>query len=223
MITSKTFRFLADLKKNNERDWFLAHEDAYKEARSEMEDLVTFLINRIGAFDPSVKAVDPRKSIFRIYRDVRFGKDKSPYKTHFGAHISGAAKAKDFHDRAGYYVHIEPGASMLGGGAYMPSPVWLKAIRQAIDRDGGSLKKIVTSASFKNYFGELEGEALKRNPPGFRPDHLFMDLLKHKSFLAMHALKDKDVLAGGFPKHAEAVFKAMQPLNQFVNEALEDA
>jgi uncharacterized protein (TIGR02453 family) len=220
------FKFLKDLKAHNDRAWFQENRERYDNFVK--LPLLAFIgdvggdlakISRQLVADPSPTG----GSMFRIHRDTRFAKDKSPYKTHFGAHISGAAKAKDFHDTAGYYIHIEPGASLMGGGAYMPSPVWLKAIRDAIDRDGGSLKKIVTSASFKKYFGKLDGEVLKRNPPGFRPDHLYMDFLKHKSFLAMHSLKDKDVLAPGFPKHAETVFKAMLPLNRFLNEALEEA
>lgn len=220
MITAKTFRFLADLKKNNHRDWFNANKPRYLEAKDGFEALVAELIQRTGAFDASVKGLDPRKSVFRIHRDTRFAKDKSPYKTHFGAHLS--ASKQDFHDRAGYYLHLEPGNSFFGGGAYQPSPEWLKAIRRAIDVDGGSLKKIVTSASFKKLFGALQGETLKKVPPGFRPDHLFGDLLRHKDFLAMHRLTDKDVLAPGFAKQATAMFKAAKPLGDFVNEALED-
>lgn len=221
MITSKTFRFLSDLKKHNERDWFQAHKDAYLEAKGEFEALVAELIVRIAAFDPSVKGLEARKCVFRINRDTRFSKDKSPYKINFGAHMSPAAK--DYQERAGYYIHLEPGASFLGIGSYMPQPEKLKAIRQAIDRDGGTLKKIVNGAGFKKTFGKMEGEQLKTTPQGYRPDHLFIDLLRYKSFLAMHPIKDKDILAPGFAKQAGAVFKSAMPFNQFLNEALESA
>lgn len=220
MITAKTFRFLADLKKNNDRDWFQANKPRYLEAKEEFEALVAELIQRIGAFDPAVKGLDARRCIYRINRDTRFSKDKSPYKSNIGAYLSAARN--DFHDCAGYYIHIEPGNCFLGGGAYQPSPEWLKAIRRAIDVDGGSLKKIVTSAIFKKHFGAMEGETLKKAPQGYRPDHLFVDLLRHKDFLAMRKLKDKDVTSPGFAKEAAAVFKAAKPLGDFLNEALED-
>ena len=219
MISPKTFRFLSDLKKNNDRAWFQDNKDRYLEAKAEFEDLVADLIGRIGAFDPAVKGVDPKKCVFRINRDTRFAKDKSPYKTNLGAHL-GSSENK-FHNRAGYYIHLEPGASFLAGGAYMPSPEWLKAIRGSIDRDGGELKRILASAGFKKIFGTMEGEQLKKAPQGFRPDHLYVDLLKYKSFLAMHKVKDKEIQSPDFAKQAGAVFKALQPFDRFLNEALE--
>lgn len=220
MITAKTYRFLSDLKKNNDRAWFKDHEAAYREAKGDVEALVADLIARIAAFDPEVKGVDARKCVFRIFRDARFSKDKSPYKSNFGAHISGAANK--YQSRAGYYLHIEPGGSFLGGGAYTPPADWLKAIRGAIDRDGGSLKAILAAAAFKKHFGAMQGETLKTAPQGYPPDHLYIGYLRHKSFLALKPLKDREVTAPGFAKEVTVVFKAMRPFNRFLNEAFED-
>jgi uncharacterized protein (TIGR02453 family) len=220
MLSPKTLRFLSDLKKNNDREWFQSNKDRYLEAKADFESLVADLIDKVGAFDPDIKGSDPAKCVFRIFRDTRFSKDKSPYKTNMAAHVG--IKGNKFQLAAGYYIHLEPGGgSMLGGGAHMPPPEWLKAIRQAIDRDGGELQRIVASAAFKKNFGALEGEQLQRVPQGFRPDHLYADLLRRKSFLAMHKVADKEILAPGFAKSAAAVFKAMQPFNRFLNEALE--
>ncbi|HKP94127.1 MAG TPA: DUF2461 domain-containing protein [Fibrobacteria bacterium] len=220
MLTQKTFAFLADLKKHNDRGWFLAHKPAYLEAKAEFEGLVGGLIHRIAAFDKTVQGLDPRKCAFRIFRDARFSKDKSPYKTHFGAHI-GAAENK-FQERAGYYLHVEPGNCFLGGGAYMPSSPWLKAIRNAIAEDGKFFRRLIAAPAFKKQFGTMQGETLKKAPQGFPADHPYIDLLRHKNFLAMRKLKDAEVLAPGFAKEAAAAFKALQPFERFLNDVLED-
>ncbi len=220
MLTRKTLIFLSDLKKNNDRNWFLAHKEAYLEAKQEFEGLVEELIGRIGAFDTSVKGLDPRKCSFRIFRDARFSKDKSPYKTNFGAHIG--AKENKFEERSGYYLHVEPGNCFLGGGAYMPSSAWLKAIRSAIAEDGKFFRRLITSPAFKKQFGAMEGETLKTAPQGYSADHPHVDLLRHKNFLAMRKLKDAELLAPGFGKAAAASFKALVPFERFLNDVLED-
>lgn len=220
-ITKNTFQFLKDLKQNNERDWFLANKSKFEIAKKEFEIFITELIGEISKFDPDIGHHSAKDCIFRIYRDVRFSKDKSPYKTHFGAHISAAAKKSDIHSKAGYYIHIEPGASMLAGGAYLPQGPWIKAIRQEINYNADELKKIVNSAPFKGYFGEMEGEKLKRAPQGYQPDHPEIELLKYKSFLATHYCIDKQVLADDFPDHCARVFKALLPFDQFLNASMD--
>ena len=220
MITRKTFAFLSRLKQNNDRDWFLAHKPEYLEAKEEFESAVGEIIQRVAAFDKTVQGLDPRKCAFRIFRDARFSKDKSPYKTNFGAHIS--AKANKFQERAGYYLHVEPGNCFLGGGAYMPSSPWLKAIRAAIAEDGKFFRGLITAPAFKKHFGAMEGETLKTAPQGYPADHPHIDLLRHKGFLAMRKLKDAEVKAAGFAKEAAASFKVMQPFERFLNDVLED-
>ena len=220
-ITKKTFTFLKELKQNNNRDWFLENKPRYEEAKKEFEVFIDALILEIAKFDPSIAHHKGKDCIFRIYRDVRFSKDKSPYKTHMGAHITAAAKRSEIHSRAGYYIHIGPGESMLAGGAYMPQGPWLKAIRKEIDYNADELKKILNGASFKKYFGEIEGEKLKKAPQGYQTDHPEIELLKHKSFLGSHKVSDKEVSSEGFLKHASAVFKALYPLDQFLNQAMD--
>jgi uncharacterized protein (TIGR02453 family) len=219
MLTKKTFAYLSDLKKNNDRAWFLAHKDAYLAAKEEFEELVAELIAHIGAFDPSVKELDARKCVFRIFRDARFSKGKSPYKTNFGAHISG--KADKFQERAGYYLHVEPGNCFLGGGAYMPSSSWLKAIRSAIAEDGKFFRRLIAAPAFKKQFGSMHGETLKTAPQGYPADHPHIDLLRHKNFLAMRKLKDSELLAPEFAKDAASAFKALMPFERFLNDVLE--
>lgn len=217
MITPKTFQFLANLAKHNDRAWFQAHQDDYAAAREEFRDFVQGVALGISTFDASMQDIDVTKCIFRIHRDVRFSKDKSPYKTHFGAHLG--VFAKEVHDRAGYYIHVEPGGTLLAGGAYMPPAPWLNGIRAAIDRDGKVFEKILASASFRKTFGELEGESLKTAPRGYAPDHPRIEWLKRKSFLAMRKVKDDEAKAPGFLKSAVATFKALKPFNDFLNRA----
>ncbi|MDB5049656.1 MAG: hypothetical protein JWO30_2727 [Fibrobacteres bacterium] len=220
MLSKRTFAFLAALKKHNDRDWFLENKPAYLEAKEDFETLVGELIQRIAAFDKSVQGLDPRKCSFRIFRDARFSKDKSPYKTNFGAHIS--AKENKFQERAGYYLHVEPGNCFLGGGAYTPSSPWLKAIRNAIAEDGKFFRRLITAPAFKKQFGAMTGDTVKTVPQGFSKEHTHIDLLRHKDFLAMRQLKDAEVLAPGFAKEAAAAFKVLMPFERFLNDTLED-
>ena len=218
MISKQTYQFLQDLRKNNDREWFNANKPRYEAARAEFEKFVGELILHIARFDPAIGALNPKRSIFRIYRDTRFAKDKSPYKTNMGAHL--VAFGEKVHDRAGYYIHLEPGNTFLAGGAYLPPSPWLKAIREAIDEDGDAFQKLLNSAGFKKYFGGLEGETLKTRPKDYPEDHPHIELLKHKSFLAVHQVKDSDAMSPDFLTHAAAVFKALKPFDDFLNNAL---
>ncbi len=220
-ISKATFQFLTDLKANNQREWFTANKKRYEEAKAEFEVFVEALITRIVAFDPSISHHKAKDCVFRIYRDVRFSKDKSPYKTHFGAHVTPAKSRSEIHTRAGYYIHIEPGASMLAGGAYLPEATWLKNIRQEIDYNGAEFRSIIEGKGFKAIFGQVEGDKLKTMPKGYAVDHPDIELLKHKSFLASHALTDKQVLDAGFADHAAMVFKVLHPFDQFLNRVQE--
>ena len=211
--------FLTNLKKHNDREWFILHKDEYLAAKADFEKLVGEVIRGIATFDKSVEGLDPAKCTFRIFRDTRFTKDKSPYKINMGAHIGAAANK--FQQRAGYYLHLEPGDCFLGGGAYMPDGTWLKAIRTAISEDGRFFRKIITAPAFKKHFGSMSGETLKKAPQGFAPDHPHIDLLRHKDFLAMRQLKDGDLLKPAFVKDAVASFKALVPFDRFLNDVLE--
>jgi uncharacterized protein (TIGR02453 family) len=220
-INSSTFQFLKELKENNDRDWFNANKPRYQEARQNFIDFVGELLLQIAEFDPSISHHEAKNCVFRIYRDVRFSKDKSPYKTNFGAHVTSAAKKSEIHSRAGYYIHLEPGGSFLAGGAYMPQGPWLKAIRQEIAYNADDLKKILNSKSFKQYFGAMEGEKLKTSPRDYPKDHPEIELLRHKSFLATHHCDDPSVLSEDFVVHCGQVFKALHPFDAFLNRAMD--
>ncbi len=216
-IKKSTLTFLKRLKKNNDRDWFTANKKQYESARSNFEDFVAELIMEIAKFDAPVADLNPKKSIFRIYRDTRFSKDKTPYKLHFGAHlVAGAEKP---HDRAGYYIHIEPGASILAGGAYMPPSPWIKAIRSDIDAHAADLKKIIADKTFQKYFGGITGEKLKSAPRDYAKDHPEIELLKYKSFLAVHKVPDNTVLEDNFVTYCGNIFNALNPFDDFLNRS----
>lgn len=219
MLSKATFQFLKDLKANNNRDWFLANKDRFDTAKNEFEGFIEQLIKKIAEFDEEMEGVDAKKAIFRIYRDVRFSKDKSPYKTHFGAHISASSKKSEIHNNAGYYIHVGDNESMLAGGAYMPPSDWLLNIRKEIAYNSGEFKKIIEKSDFKKYFGTLEGEKLVKAPKGFDPQHPDIEFLKMKSFLAVNKVGNEVVMSPDFMNYATLVFKAYAPFRKFLNEA----
>lgn len=217
ILNNKTIVFLSDLKRNNNREWFLDNKKDYQNAKDEFEAFISEMMLGIGEFDPSILHHSPKDCIFRINRDIRFSKDKSPYKTHLGAHITSAAKRSDIHSRAGYYIHVSPGETMLAGGAYCPQGDWLKNIRAGIDENAQELKDIITAPNFKAYFGTMEGEQLKTAPRDYPKDHPEIALLRYKSFLAKHEIADKMVTADTFLPHSIAVFKALHPFDTYLN------
>ncbi|MEQ1747200.1 MAG: DUF2461 domain-containing protein [Saprospiraceae bacterium] len=219
MINSPTFQFLAELKENNNRDWFTANKTRYESAHKEFLAFTDALIGEIAKFDPGIAHYGAKDCVFRIYRDVRFSKDKSPYKTHFGAHVTPAPKKSEIHTRAGYYLHLEPGDSFLAGGAYVPESAWLKAIRQEIAYCTDEFMGILNDKDFKKYFGEMEGEKLKTLPKDYPADHPAIELLKHKSFLATHYCTDDQVLSDGFLRHCAEAFRALHPFDRFLNRS----
>lgn len=222
VISKDTFQFLKDLKKNNNREWFNDNKPRYQEARDNFISFVDALLQEITKFDPTISHHQGKDCVFRIYRDVRFSKDKSPYKINMGAHVTAAAKKSEIHSRAGYYIHIEPdGGSMLAGGAYMPKGPWLKAIRQEIDYNAADFKKILATKEFKKYFGNMEGDQLKTAPKGYPKDHPEIELLRYKSFLATHQCDDQEVLSKNFLDHSAKVFKALYPFDAFLNQSLD--
>jgi uncharacterized protein (TIGR02453 family) len=220
-ISNATLTFLTELKENNNKDWFTANKPRYEVAKKEFEQFVDALIQKIAFFDPAIAHFTAKDCVFRIYRDVRFSADKSPYKTHFGAHITSAPRKSEIHSRAGYYLHIEPGGSFLAGGAYLPESQWLKAIRQEISYNFEEFKGILNNKDFKKYFGEIEGEKLKKVPADYSADHPAIEWLKHKSFLASSKISDQQASSDDFLTHCGLVFKALAPFDRFLNKAME--
>jgi uncharacterized protein (TIGR02453 family) len=216
-IKKSTLDYLNKIKLNNNRDWFIGNRTAYLEARENFESFVQRLIDQIIEFEPIMKGLEVKSCVYRFNRDIRFSNDKSPYKTHFGAFIVRGGK-QNGDKYAGYYFHIEPGASIIAGGAYMPPAPWLSAIREKIDEEPDRIIKIINSKEFVKVFGEITGEKLKKAPKGFPPDHPNVDLLKFKSYLVVNEVSDKLVLSDKYFEYTVDVMKAMKPLNDFLND-----
>lgn len=218
MLQKETISFLKKIKANNNKDWFAKNKLQYETSKNDFETFVQKLIEGIRKFDKEIPDLEAKKTIFRIYRDVRFSKNKDPYKTNMGTYICKASK-QEVNSTAGYYLHIEPGGkSFLAGGAYMPPSDWLNAIRSEIDYNGEVFKKIMVNKSFINTF-KLEGEKLSRPPKGYDVNHPDIDLLKHKSFIAVHSISDDQIQRKDFLNYCLKVFKALHPFNEFLNKA----
>lgn len=222
MLQPSTIKFLKDLKKNNNKPWFDTNRKKYEDAKSNFETFIQSIIDSYGKKDPTIKELKAKGCTFRINRDIRFSKDKTPYKTNMGASINRGGKKSIF---AGYYFHLEPGESFAGGGIWMPTPVELKKVRQEIDYNLEEFKKIVNSKKFKSVYGKLYDEAevsLVKVPQGFEKDNPAAEYLKLKSFLAMKKLKDTDITVSSLKKQVLDAFDALQPLVEFINKALEE-
>jgi uncharacterized protein (TIGR02453 family) len=209
--------FLDDLRKNNEREWFQANQEAYRKARKEFEDFVAALIPRLASFDKELAGLEAKQCLFRIYRDTRFSHDKTPYKTNMGATMSKGGRKNHF---AAYYLHIEPGNIFAGGGIWMPQSPALKAVRQEIFYNLSEFENIIGEEKFKKYFNGLAGEMLKRTPRDFPADFPGEKLLRHKSYAVIHPMDDGLACAEDFPGRLEGIFRALHPFNSFINRAL---
>lgn len=220
MIQKSTLAFLTKIKANNNRDWFEKNKGLYVAAKEDVEKNIDEVINQIRKFDKRIPAdLSGKKCVFRIYRDVRFSKDKRPYKNNLGASINPGGK-KDV--SPGYYVHVQPGESFVAGGMWMPEPENLNKIRQEIDYNLKEFLKIVNDKNFKKIFGTLSAEdSLVNAPKGYAKDHPAMEYLKLKSFIVVADLKDKDVMSKDYVKNVAAICKAMQPLNNFLQRAID--
>lgn len=220
MIQKSTLDFLRNLKKNNNRDWFEKNRARYEAAKDDVEKNVNDILNDIRSFDKAVPAdMEAKKCMFRIYRDVRFSKDKRPYKNNIGAHVQPGGKKEI---GAGYYMHIEAGGAFIAGGMWQPPAPELAKIRQEIDYNFAEFKKIISNKAFKKYFGDMDSEdKLSTAPKGYPKDHAAIEYLKLKSFVVYSALSDKEVMSKNFRKKVKEITKAMLPLNQFLRRALD--
>ncbi len=214
MINQSTFDFLQNLSENNNRDWFAENKTTYQKAQENILQFVEQLIAEVGIFDEEILKLDPKKTLFRIYKDTRFSKDKTPYKTNFGAAL-GMSKGNKI---AGYYLHIEPKKSFLAGGVYQPESGILKEIRKEISMNGEDFLVIINDKNFKKYFGELsKNDTLVKVPQGFEKTDKMADFLKLKSIVVMHHLSDDEVLAENSAKNFAKIYHAMKPLNDFLS------
>ena len=213
-----TLKFLKQLSKNNSKEWFDVNRKTYELCKLEFENVVKSVIDKSILFDNQLNGLEAKKCLFRINKDIRFSKDKTPYKTNFGASINPGGKKSMI---PGYYLHLEPGKSFLAGGCYQPLPEMLAAIRQEIDYHADDFKKIISTKDFKTYFKELsQDDKLKTAPKGYEKIHSEIGLLQHKHFIVIHHLKDEEILSKNFPTQVAKIFKAMLPLNQFLRTCM---
>lgn len=218
MDTSLVLDFLSQLKLNNNREWFQENKKLYEAAKKEMEGFVTEMITTISALDPSVQTPAMKDCMFRIYRDVRFGADKSPYKTNMGAFIAKGGRKSSF---PGYYFHFEPGACMLAAGVYQPEPDTLKLLRNEVYFHSAELKAIMDKPSFKKHFDQLgDFDKMKKAPKDFPADFPDIDLLKYRSYIVSGNISDKIVTSGNYHKHIMEMLAEMQPFMGFLNRAI---
>jgi len=214
----KVISFLEDLQLNNNRDWFQKNKMRYDEAKQEMEAFVNAVIPEIALFDDSVRFVTAKECLFRIFRDVRFSKDKAPYKINMGAWITRSGRKSC---GPGYYVHIQPEGSFLSGGVYMPDPDTLKNIRKEVYYNVEEFKAIMNGKSFKKYFTGLDDmDRAKLAPRDFPKDFPDVELLKNRHFTSSHPLTEKVIQSPGFPEYVIRVFQAMLPLNAFLGRGI---
>src|SRR6266852_1538950 len=207
--------FLRSLKRNNNREWFQKRKSIYEQhVKQPMTDLIEALAGHFQRFAPEMVA-SPKVSAYRIYRDTRFSKDKSPYKTHVAAVFPRSGLSK--HEGAGLYLHIAPEELLVGGGLYMPSPEDLNAVRSHIFKNHKKFLKIVENAAFRRRFGKVGGEQLTRVPRGFPADHVIADYLRHKQFLAGRNFPPEYATSPRFYKTLIETFRAMLPLVRFLN------
>jgi len=211
-------KFLKDIAKNNNREWFEKNKSKYLDAKESFENFLELLHNELIKFDEKLAGLNPRKLGFRIYRDVRFSKDKRPYKVNMGAGFSPGGKMVQ---EPGYYMHIEPGKSFVAAGIYMPDSANLAKIRQEIDYNSKAFLKILNDKKFKKYFSGLDDfDRVKTAPKGYPKGHPQIELLKNKSFIVSHNFSDTQVKDKKFAKQVSEVCKAVKPLNDFLREAI---
>jgi uncharacterized protein (TIGR02453 family) len=220
MLHSATLQFLKNLKKNNNKPWFEKNKSVYLDAKEDMDGFVQQVIDRLGKTDPDIAALQPRDCVYRIYRDVRFSKDKTPYKTHMGAFFNRGGKKMP---TAGYYFHIEPGRNMVGGGLWMPQAPDLNKVRQEIDYNFAEWEKILKDRSFKKLFPEgLDREDLLSRPPkGYDDENPAIEFLKLKSFIVSRTLTDAEMQSKSALKEILKTFGAMKEFIYFLNRSFE--
>ncbi|GBU06778.1 TIGR02453 family protein [Bacteroidales bacterium] len=216
MINKNSLQFLENLKQNNNREWFAENKEWYERAKADFELLVAKMIQALAPFDSEAAHREAKKCVFRIYRDVRFSPDKSPYKTNMGASMG----SKDH----GYYMQIAPEESFIACGYYMPQPHELKKIRRGIYEDFETFKEIIDNKTFKNNIGDLrrDGDSLKRVPNGFDKEHPAAEYIKLKRFYVMKTIGQEQLLKDDFVQYAAQMYEAMYPLKKFLVDLLED-
>ena len=219
MLQPATITFLEKLSKNNNKVWFDAHRDEYAAVKEDFEALVTDVLAGLAAEDDAFKEQKAKDCIMRIFRDIRFSNDKTPYKTNLAAGFSKGGRKSPL---GGYYLHIEPGGKCFaGGGMWQPEPPMLKAVRQEIDYNFKEFNDIVEDKKFKKMFKELQGEKLKKLPQGYTEDNPAIEYLKMKSFIVGYNFPDSEMTKKGFTKKINEVYSTMKPFIDFLNRSVQ--
>ncbi len=211
--------FLKDLEANNSREWFDLNRDRYDATRKTFLVVAEQLIHDIREFDDEVPALNPKDCVFRIFRDVRFSKDKLPFKSNYGCYIARGGKKSGF---AGYYLHIQPGECFLSGGIYMPLPEYLQAIRQEIYYHPQNYIDLIENKEFKSTYTLEYSDKLKTAPKGYPKDWEHLDLIKNRNYAFGHSVKENELCASDFMKKAIDIFKIIYPLNRYLNKAVDE-
>lgn len=222
MIYPSTLNFLKALKRNNNKPWFDAHRKDYEAARENFASFIGSVIEKHSKKDISITGLKPKDCMFRVNRDLRFSKNKTPYKTNFGAFICFGGKKSIF---SGYYFHCEPGQNFVGGGLWMPMPPELNKVRQEIDYNLDKFKKIILSKKFRSVYKGLSHDdeyMLSRIPKGYDAGNPAAEYLKMKSFIAEKELKDAELTSKGLLNKILHAFEVLQPMNEFINESLRE-
>ncbi|MFV5699455.1 DUF2461 domain-containing protein [Flavobacterium sp. ZT3R17] len=220
MLSKDTLQFLDDLKANNNRDWFLENKKRYEAVKKEYQQLVTDLLDVMKPMDPSLEMLEVKNCTFRINRDIRFSKDKTPYKSHLGVWLSSGAKGMN---RSGYYLHLEKGASFIAGGLYCPEAQDLKKMRKEIAYFHDDLEAILNEKDFKREFKDFdrnEKDTLKNPPRGYEKEHPAIEFLKLKSFECSQRIDISEVTKKDFVATMSKKLITLKPLNDFINRAL---
>ena len=208
-----TLAFLKQLRDNNNREWFSANKETYQASQKEFKAFIFQVIDKMQAHD----AIDQEKTkVYRIYKDVRFSKDKSPYKTSWSSNIKRAGKA----NRGGYYIQLEPGNTFLAGGFFGPNPQDLLHIRKQLEQDSSIFREAISGDQFQKMYGAMCGEKVKSAPRGFSKEADNIDLIKYKQFYFRHDFTDKQVISGDFASKVSDVFQVIRPFFDVMSEYL---
>ncbi len=211
VITKEVIGFLKDLKANNNREWFEAHKPEFKKLQSQVKDFYGSLAAALGKHDEIEKT-----KMFRIYRDVRFSADKTPYKPHFAGSFARAGAGR----RGGYYLRVRPGESFVAVGFWQPDAKDLLRIRKELEQDADPFRKVIASSGLKKAWGGLKGDSVKTAPKGFNRDHPNIDLIRHKQFIFTREFSDQEVVDPGFLKEVDTCFRAIRPWFDLMSEIL---
>jgi uncharacterized protein (TIGR02453 family) len=214
-LSQSTLDFLSDLKENNNKEWFHANRKSYDDEKARFEKFVENVLNGIAQFQENLHNTKPKDCIFRINKDIRFSKDKSPYKLNLAAAFGPGGRTSG---RIDFYVHIQPnGESFIGGGIWQPTPAQLAKFRQEIDYNPDELKNIIYEKTFREYYKEIWGERVKGSPKGYTTDHPEIELLRYKQLFFMHRYTDKEVIGANFAAEIINACKLLKPYLDYCN------